>query len=136
MDFISTILTALTAGAAAGGQATASEAVKDAYRALKTLLQKKITGKQNEQNAQLILSKYEEKPVIWKEPLKDELIQMRADQDKEIVRLAQILLELLSQQQATKGTFVIHNTGTMQGIAQGDHNTTTFNIGNGSDKNV
>jgi DNA-binding SARP family transcriptional activator len=127
MDFISTILAALMAGAATGGQATASQAVKDAYYALKTLLQNKITGKQN---AQLILSKYEEKPEIWKEPLKDALIQIHADQDKEIARVTQILLELLSQQQAAEGTFVIYNTGTMQGTVQGDHNTNTFNIDN------
>ena len=133
MDCISTILTALTAGAAAGGQTAASEAAKDAYHALITLLRKKIAGKQN---AQLILSKYEEKPEIWKEPLKDELIQIHADQDKEIVRIAQILLELLDQHQVTKGTFAIHNTGTMQGTVQGEHNTNTINISNKGDENV
>ncbi len=136
MDFISTILAALTAGAAASGQTAASEAVENAYHTLKMLLLKKIASKQNEQNAQLILSKYEEKPEIWKEPLKDELIQIRADQDKEIVRMAQILLELLDQHQVTKDTFAIHHTGTMQGVVQGDYNTNTFNIDNRGDENV
>jgi len=115
------ILTALTTGA----QGVANEAAKDAYHGLKTLIQRKFKGQPDEQSAQVALSKYEEKPDVWQEPLKDALIEAQADQDQTIVVAAHDLLELIKAHQQPLTHSVINNTGTMQGTTIGDHNTVT-----------
>lgn len=115
------ILTALTTGV----QGVANEAVKDAYHGLKTLIQRKFQGRPDEQSAQVALSKYEEKPDVWQEPLKDALIQAQVDQDQAIVVAAHDLIELLQIHQQPLSHNVINNSGTMQGTSIGDHNTVT-----------
>ena len=56
MDLITLIMAALTSGATVGIQATASEAVKDSYHALKTLIHNKLEGNHN---AGLLLAELE-----------------------------------------------------------------------------
>src|SRR5215469_16449898 len=91
MDPITLILTALVTGAAASIQATASEAVKDAYAGLKTLLQRKLAGNPE---AELALTAHEKNPDIWKAPLAQGLREKEADQDQDIIVAAQQLLQL------------------------------------------
>ena len=126
MDPITLILTALAAGAAAGAQNTVSEAIKGAYRGLKTLVQRKFAGKPD---AELVLAKYEEKPEVWEEPLKDALIEAATDQDEEIIKAAQKLMVLVNPQQAATGKYSVQITGNVQGFVQGDNAqvTMTFN---------
>ena len=102
MDPISLILQALVAGAAT----TAGEVVQDAYKGLKTLIQRKFTEK-GKPGAEYVLAKHEEKPENWKQPLKAELAEASADKDEEIIEKAQELLKLANPQDAAKGKYNI-----------------------------
>ncbi len=91
MDPMSIILAALGTGAAAGATGVAKSAITDAYQALKSRIQKKFAGKQA---AEVALEQHETDPETWKEPLKKALTDTQADQDPEILTLAQHILEL------------------------------------------
>lgn len=64
---VSLIVTALASGAAAALKDTASQALKDLYRDLKSLLRRKLEGNKE---AELALERYETKPEVcdyhWK----------------------------------------------------------------------
>jgi hypothetical protein len=126
MEPITLILAALAAGAIAGIQATASQAIKDTYASLKKLIQFKFAG---QQDAELALAKYEEKPEIWEAPLKNALAEVAADKDKEIVTVAQKVMALIDPEQAAMGKYNVQITGNVQGLVQGDNAqvTMTFN---------
>ena len=70
MDPITLIVTALAAGAALGLTETASAAVKDAYASLNALVRKRFTGRPE---AELVLTKHETAPEVWRAPLTAEL---------------------------------------------------------------
>ncbi len=70
MDPITLIITALATGDTLGSQAVASEAIKDAYHGLKDLIARRLATKPE---AELVVTKYEEKPDVWKAPLEDML---------------------------------------------------------------
>src|SRR2546425_3155490 len=101
-NLINLILNALGVGIAAGGQEAIDGAVKGAYRSLKTHIQQRFSGRRNEQEAGLMLARYEERPETWKEPLREELIRVNADQDEEIVKFAKQLLSLVDLQSGIK----------------------------------
>lgn len=92
MDPITLILTSLAAGASATLNDTAGQAIKDAYVGLKSLLKRKFGGRLD---GDMILEKHEQKPEVWREPLKEELTEAGADQDEEIVRAAHELAKLV-----------------------------------------
>ncbi|MGZ3623940.1 MAG: hypothetical protein ACXVDN_21615 [Ktedonobacteraceae bacterium] len=119
------ILTALAAGAAAGIQSTASQAIQEAYTGLKTLIQRKFTGKPE---AEMALTQHEQKPDIWKAPLEEGLKETGADKDDEIIMAAQKLMALVQPQEAAMGKFNVHISGG-QGFVIGDHNEPTIYIG-------
>jgi len=118
-NLINLILNALGVGIAAGGQEAINDAVKGAYRSLKTHLQERFSGRSNEQDARLILAKYEEMPKIWIEPLRAELIRVNADQDEEIVKFAKQLQSLVSLQSGIK--YQTHINATTYGTVIGDN---------------
>ncbi len=128
MEPISLILGALAAGAIAGAQATASEAVKDSYQGLRTLIQSKLADKPS---AEIVLAKHEEKPEVWQEPLKAELIEAAADQDQAIINAAQKLMALVNPnpQQTAMGKY-INQAEKIQGVVQGEQENVTMNFGN------
>jgi len=126
MDPLGLILAALTAGATAGVQGAAGEAVKDAYNSLKELLKRKLGSKPE---AQMVLSKHEEKPSVWEAPLRDALGQVAADQDSEVITSAQNLLTLINPQQAAKGKYNIQISGSVQGLVQGDNASVHMTFG-------
>lgn len=126
MDVITLILTALTAGAVAGAQATAGEAIKDAYHGLKVLIQRKLTSKPE---AEIALAKYEDKPKVWEAPLKEALTEANVDKDEEIIRAAQKLMTLVNPQQAAMGKYNVQITGNVQGFVQGDNAHVEMNFG-------
>jgi hypothetical protein len=125
MDPLTLIITALVAGAAAGAQGTASEAIKDAYRGLKSLLSRKFA---NRPEAELALAKHEEMPQVWEAPLKDALSSVGANHDEEIVKAAQSLMALINPQLAASGKYNVQITGNVQGLVQGDHALVTMNF--------
>src|SRR5512135_837468 len=92
MDPITLSLTALAAGAAAGGKDIAAAAVKDAYTALKALVKRRFGGRPD---AELVLAQHERAPDIWQAPLRAELAEARADSDPELVAAAQALMRLI-----------------------------------------
>jgi hypothetical protein len=126
MDPITLILTALVAGAIAGTQSTAAEGIKDTYHGLKALIQRKFAGKPD---AELALLKHEEKPEIWKEPLKEALIEATADQDEQIIKEAQKLIELVNPQQVALSKFNTQIMGNVQGFVTGDNAQVTMSFG-------
>jgi hypothetical protein len=95
IDTATLILTALGTGATTA-RAKKNKAVEETYTRLKALIQKKFTGNAE---AMFVLDKYEAKPDIWEAPLKDELLQANADEDKEIIQTAKMLMTLQESQQ-------------------------------------
>src|SRR5712691_3659464 len=95
VDPMTLILAALASGSAIV-QAKTNKAVEEVYAKLKTLIQSKFRGNSE---AIFVLDKYAEKPDIWQAPLKDELIRVKADKDKEIIETARTLVSLQESQQ-------------------------------------
>lgn len=125
IDPISLILAALVAGAAK----TADGVAQDAYNGLKALIKHKFESKGKSDSA-TILDKYEQKPEKTKALLEDELTEVGADKDEEIIKLAQKLMEQLNPQEAAEGKFNIEiSGGTVQGLTQNNPGTITQNYG-------
>lgn len=99
MDPVTLIVTALTAGAAAGSQSFVTDSIKDAYAGLKALIKRKFAGKAS---AEMVLSEHESDPETWQAPLKKALTQEHLDQDTEILQAAQALLEQIQAQPGGK----------------------------------
>lgn len=100
MDPITLILTALVAGTAKA----AGDAVPDAYKGLKAMIQKKFAGKPV---AEAMLNEHEKDPETYAAPLKKNLLEAGIDQDEEILKAAQALLEQLEPEAAAPGTINI-----------------------------
>jgi len=79
-----------------------------------------------------VLEKYEKKPEVYKEPLKDQLTQVAAEKDEEIIRAAQKVMALVDPQQAAKGKYNAQVVGNVYGLAQGDHQQVTMTFGDKS----
>jgi hypothetical protein len=107
VDPVSIVLAALAAGALAAAKDTASQAVKDAYAGLKTLVKKYINDKPH---AQMTLTEYEIDPDTWQKPLQRLLIATGTYKDEIIVRQAQQLLELVDPQQASQGKSTMYRS--------------------------
>ncbi len=119
MDPISIIALALVAGAAASAKDVAAQAVKDGYAGLKALVMRKFGSKGDVQAA---VDQAEKKPdsEARQAVLKEELQAAGADQDEEVVKLAQSLVELLKQHDAPSvATYSAQVIGS-GAIAQGD----------------
>ncbi len=100
MDPITLILAALVAGTAKA----AGDAVPDAYKGLKALIQKKFAGKPV---AEAMLDEHEKDPETYAAPLKKNLVEAGVDQDAEILKAAQALLEQLKPEAVAPGTINI-----------------------------
>jgi hypothetical protein len=127
MDPITLILTALGAGAAAGGQSVASNAIKDAYTGLKTLVRRKFVG---EPGSELALQEHESDPQTWEAPLKKALAEAHIEQDAAIIEAAQKMMTLVQPQQAAMGKYNVQITGNVQGYSQGDYQQVKMYFGN------
>lgn len=97
MEPITLILTALVSGAAQA----ASQAAPDAYKGLKALVQKKFAGKPA---AEMVLTEHEADPETYAAPLRKHLVEAGVEQDEEILKAAQALLEQLQPQEAKVAT--------------------------------
>ena len=125
MEPVTLIVSALVAGATAALQETASQAVKDAYTGLKTLVQKRFAGKPEAETA---LAQHEKKPDVWKEPLTDALKQTGADKDPAVVQAAEKLLKLVQPQQVGTGKYSVQ-IGEAQGVVIGDQAQVEMSFG-------
>jgi hypothetical protein len=117
MDPVSIVLAALMAGATAATKDTASQAVKDAYTGLKTLIQKRFADKPK---AKMALAEYEKDTDTWEKPLQQSLLETGVDQDEAIVRQAQQVLQQINPQQASQGKYNVQ-IGNSKGTVIGDH---------------
>ena len=107
MDPISLIIAALGAGALAGAKDTAGTAVKDAYQGLKTLIKKKFEG---DVLGQAMVDAKPEEIKQAEGLLKDKITKAGADQDQEIIKVAQDLLDQVKEQPG--GQEIINQTQT------------------------
>lgn len=122
MEPLTIILTVLAAGASG----LADAAAQDLYNKLNLMVVKKFNGKPD---AELALAKYQEKPEIWAEPLKAELIETGVVQDNEILRVAKELMKVVKPQQTSVGKFNVQ-AEKIEGLAQGDGQRVQMNFGN------
>jgi hypothetical protein len=126
MDALTTILTALTAGAAASAKDTASMAVKDAYSGLKELIKDRFKGNSK---AEFVLADYESDPETYEESLIKALSEAQIDQEQSIFRAAQQVLVSIPAQQKAEGKYNLQIAGDVHGMAVGDHQNVTINLG-------
>ena len=116
MDPITLIVTALAAGAASGTADVAASAVKDAYARLKALVARRLGGSPD---AELVLTRHEEAPEVWRAPLTAELANAGADRDLELIRAARALMTLADEVGAQAGKYTVDARGA-QGVQVGD----------------
>jgi hypothetical protein len=92
MDPLTSLVTALAAGAAAALQSTVEQGVKDSYAALKGLIQHKY--------AQVNIEQLEAQPSSKNRRgvVEEDLKAVGADQDAEVLQHAQALLEAIQRQ--------------------------------------
>ncbi|WP_427159975.1 hypothetical protein ACQFX9_29075 [Aliinostoc sp. HNIBRCY26] len=112
MEPISLIITALGAGAIAATQETAGTAVKDAYQGLKTLIKNKLEG---DVLGQAMVDAKPEEIKQAEGLLKDKITKTGADQDQEIIKVAQELLDKLKEQPGGQQIINQTQTNTMSG---------------------
>ncbi|BAY95744.1 MULTISPECIES: hypothetical protein [unclassified Tolypothrix] len=116
MEPISMIIAALGAGAIAAAKDTAGTAVKDAYLGLKTLIKKKFEG---DVLGQAMVDAKPEEIKQAEGLLKDKITKSGADQDQEIINLAQDLLEKIKEQPGGQQIINQTQTNTMSGNTVG-----------------
>ncbi|NEA36923.1 hypothetical protein [Streptomyces sp. SID13031] len=120
MDPVTLIVTALAAGATAGLGDTVSQAIKDAYGALKSLIRVRLRERAD---GDLVLDRYEKAPKTWEEPLKSELEEAGVGADAELIATAGRLIELIKAE--NPGALMKYNVdaSSAQGVQIGDHGT-------------
>jgi hypothetical protein len=122
MDPITIIVTALAAGASSGAISALQDDVKAAaaaaYSKLRGLLTKRVAGNQA---AELTLAKYESSPKTWEAPLAEQLKEVGAGDDADIVAAAQALMKLVDQAGARAGKYNV-TISNSQGVQLGDGN--------------
>jgi RIP homotypic interaction motif len=120
-------LSALAAGASAGGvaelQDEAKAMVKAAYGKLRDLLGKRFR-EAGTPHAEGTLADYEDDPETYEKGLSKKLTTAGADADADILSAAQALLDLLGKQGLTASKYNVTITGS-KGVQVGDHNTQT-----------
>jgi len=120
MDPISLILAALSAGAIAATKDIAGTAVKDAYQGLKTLIKKKFEG---DVLGQAMVDAKAEEIKQAEGLLKDKITQAGVDQDQEIIKVAQDLLDKIKDQPGGQQIINQTQTNTMSGNTVGGNVT-------------
>ena len=123
MDPVTLIVTALAAGASAALKDTTSDAIREAYNGLKSLLRRKLADRPAAQSA---LEQHEEAPDVYEKPLEHELAKTDVADDKEIVAAAQALLGQTDPEGTRAGKYHVTVSGGQVG-AIGDNANVTMN---------
>jgi len=128
MDPVTLVVSALIGGLTAGLTDTAKAATKDMYDALKARLMKKAETNEDAQDA---IAKVEKQPEskARQELLKEELGKLSLDNDEELLKLAQSLLDALKESSDKAGKYNV-DVQNSQGIVIGDNPNVTQNFGN------
>jgi hypothetical protein len=119
VDPVSLIVAALAAGAVAGAQDTATEAVRDAYTGLKDLVRRRLSGRKSSEAA---LVQHEQSPEHAGGTLEAELVAVGAGDDAAILEGARRLMALLDPAGFRAGKYDVDLRGA-QGVQVGDYNT-------------
>jgi hypothetical protein len=132
MDPVSLIVSALVGGLTAGLTDTAKSATKDIYDALKARLMKKAEANEDAKDA---ITKVEKQPdsKARQELLKEELAKLPLDQDDDLLKLAQALLDALKVSGGKAGKYNV-DVQNSQGIVIGDNSNVTQNFGETNSK--
>jgi hypothetical protein len=111
MDPLTSLVTALAAGAAAALHSTVEQVVKDSYAALKGLIQRKY--------AQVNLDQLEANPSSKSRRgvVEEELAATGADKDDEVLQKAQELLEAIQRQAPETAAAIGVDLRDMEGAA-------------------
>lgn len=118
VDPISLIVAALAAGAVAGAKDVAGAAIKDTYTALKDLIKRKFAGNKK---AEETLDDHEKDPDVYEKPMRKVLQQSGADQDQQIIQVAEQLLQQLRSQGSSAGKYNPVFQGPVGRVAMGDY---------------
>lgn len=122
------IVGALVAGSSAALKDTASQAVKDAYSGLRTLVihQWKNKASRNdsklEQEAKILISNLEDDPETFQVPVEKKLSEFIPDPSADLIDKARVLYELLDKNGFDTGKYnvTVHDG---KGVQVGDNNT-------------
>ena len=98
MEPVTEIIGAIAAGAAAATKDTASQAVKDAYSGVKSMILKHFSNK-NKAEGEMVLKNYTTKPDTWKAPMKEALIETDAGKSADIIAAVEKLQKALEEMQ-------------------------------------
>jgi hypothetical protein len=111
MEPLTSLVTALAAGAAAVLKPTVEQAVKDGYTALKGLIQRKY--------AQVSLDQLEANPGSKSRQgvVEEDLAAVKADQDAKVLQHAQALLEAIQRQAPQKVAAIGVNLKDIEGAS-------------------
>lgn len=124
MEPIEVILSALAAGAITGATDVAGTAIKDAYKALVSLVTKKF-GSNKE--AKSHLDNYLKDSETWEKPVKKAIQENKIDKDDQVIKLARELSKLVKSNQASLENYVEIN-GNVQGLIQENKGRVTMNF--------
>lgn len=108
MTGVEMIVAALAAGAGAGVKDTAKAAVADAYTAWKGLRRRRLTGREQAQQA---LDAVETGPNAWRAQLGEDLTASGADRDAEILATARRLLTAADPDGVRAGKYQVEVSG-------------------------
>jgi hypothetical protein len=120
VDPVSLIVAALAAGAVAGVQNTATEAVMDAYAGLKALVRQRLAGRESGEQA---LARHADDPERGR-VLEAELVEAGAGEDPALLDAARRLLAMVDPAGSRAGKYVVDVRGG-QGVQVGDGNVQT-----------
>jgi hypothetical protein len=126
IDPNSLLLTALTVGGGFVATQAASEAVKDAYRALRDRIKSRFA---DQPAAPLVLDEYSADPSTWEKPLRKLLTDTGADQDQELLALARRIMQEADPKQTALGKYNIQVAGQVQQMNVGEHQQVTASFG-------
>ena len=132
MEPVTLIVAAVVAGLTAAATDVTKAAVKDAYDLFMSRLKKKLEGKAEAQEA---LAGVEKRPdsEARQAVLKEELAGSEVSDDKELLELAQAVMEQLDEPGAQAGKYTIRISGG-QGFVIGDHAKVEQHLGSKPEK--
>ncbi|WIX90320.1 hypothetical protein [Amycolatopsis sp. DG1A-15b] len=125
-ELVDVVLTALTAGAAAGLKDTATSAVKDSYTALRTRTLKVLkTGRANGAETGTTVEQLVADPAEHRQDLIEILAAAKPAEVAELAEAAQTVLSALDSGNSTAGKFTVY-ADNAKGIVVGDHTVANF----------
>jgi hypothetical protein len=125
VEAVKLVITALTAGAAAGLKDNATSAVKDSYAALINLVRRRLSKRTAEEDA-TDLEQYTVDPDSQRDALIEALVAADAGHDQALIAAAENVMTLVDPYGAQEGKYRVYIRDTT-GIQIGDGNVMNFN---------